>query len=128
MFRIRRVYDDITPANKDAIAEVQNILRTQFPRLLTKTVDKLPEQLRNPLKYRFRSIVFIAEGAKGKIDGFALLYHAPFLKFCYLDYLSAAKGKMGGGIGGALYERVREEAFDLKTIGLFLNVCPMTPG
>ena len=127
MFRIRRVYDDITPANKDAIAEVQNILRTQFPRLLTKTVDKLPEQLRNPLKYRFRSIVFIAEGAKGKIDGFALLYHAPFLKFCYLDYLSAAKGKMGGGIGGALYERVREEAFDLKAIGLFFECLPDDP-
>ncbi len=29
MFRIRRVYDDITPANQDAIAEVQNILRAQ---------------------------------------------------------------------------------------------------
>ncbi len=127
MFRIRRVYDDITPANKDAIAEVQNILRTQFPRLLPKIVDKLPEQLRNPLKYRFRSIVFVAEGAKGKIDGFALLYHAPFLKFCYLDYLSAAKGKMGGGIGGALYERVREEALDLKTVGLLFECLPDVP-
>jgi acetoin utilization deacetylase AcuC-like enzyme/GNAT superfamily N-acetyltransferase len=127
MFRIRRVYDDITPANKNAIAEVQNILHTQFPNLSLKTVDKLPEQLRNPLKYRFRSIVFIAEGAKGKVDGFALLYHAPFLKFCYLDYLSAAKGKAGGGIGGALYERVREEALDLQTIGLFFECLPDDP-
>ena len=127
MFRIRRVYDDITPVNKDAIAEVQNILRTQFPGLLTKTVDKLPEQLRNPLKYRFRSIVFIAEGTKGKIDGFALLYHAPFLKFCYLDYISAAEGRTGGGIGGALYERLQEEAFDLKTVGLFFECLPDDP-
>jgi acetoin utilization deacetylase AcuC-like enzyme len=127
MFRIRRVYDDITPANKNAIAEVQNILHAQFPDILLKTVDKLPEQLRNPLKYQFRSIVFIAEGPKRKIDGFALLHHAPLLKFCYLDYLSAAKGKMGGGIGGALYERVREEALDLKTIGLFFECLPDDP-
>jgi len=27
MFRIRRVYDDITPANKDAITQVQDIMR-----------------------------------------------------------------------------------------------------
>jgi len=128
MFRIRRVHDDITPANKNAIAEVQNILHTQFPNLLLNTVDKLPEHLRNPLKCRFRSIVFVAEYAKGKIDGFAVLHHAPFLKFCYLDYLFATKGKMSGGIGGALYERVREEVLDLKTIGLFFECPPDDPG
>ena len=86
MFRIRRVYDDVTPANKEAIAQVQNILRAQFPSLAKKDIAKLSEQLRNPLKYRFRSILFVAEGAKGSIDGFALLFHAPVLKFCYLDY------------------------------------------
>ncbi|HUV57153.1 MAG TPA: hypothetical protein VMV84_07980 [Dehalococcoidales bacterium] len=45
MFRIRRVYDDITPANQEAIAEIQDILRAQFPRLLKRTVAKLPDQL-----------------------------------------------------------------------------------
>jgi acetoin utilization deacetylase AcuC-like enzyme/GNAT superfamily N-acetyltransferase len=128
MFRIRRVYDDITPANKDAIAEVQNILRTQFPGLSKRDITKLPEQLRNPMKYQFRSILFVAEGMKGRIDGFALLYHAPFLKFCYIDYISTTKEKMGGGIGGALYERVREEALDLNTIGLFFECLPDDPG
>jgi GNAT superfamily N-acetyltransferase len=127
VFRIRRVYDDITPANQDAIARVQEIMRTQFPRLLDRTVAKLPEQLRNPMKYRFRSILFVAEGVKGHIDGFALLFHEPALKFCYLDYISAAKKKTGGGIGGALYERVREEALDLHTIGLFFECLPDDP-
>jgi len=127
MFRIRRVYDDVTPANKDAIIEVQKILHSQFPRLLDRTVAKLPDQLRNPLKYRFRSILFIAEGVKGHIDGFALLLHEPVLKFCYLDYISAAQQKTGGGIGGALYERVREEALDLHSIGLFFECLPDDP-
>lgn len=35
----------------------------------------MPKQLRNPLKYRFRSILFIAEGPGRHIDGFALLFH-----------------------------------------------------
>ncbi len=127
MFRIRRVYDNITPANKEAIAQVQDILRAQFPRLLNRTVNKLPEQLRNPLKYRFRAILFVAEGSKGHIDGFALLFHEPVLKFCYLDYISTSRKTMGGGIGGALYERVREEALDLNTIGLFFECLPDAP-
>jgi acetoin utilization deacetylase AcuC-like enzyme/GNAT superfamily N-acetyltransferase len=127
MFRIRRVYDDITPANQDAIAEVLQILRTQFPLLSRRDINKIPEQLRNPLKYQFRAIIFVAEGAKGKIDGFALLFHAPGLKFCYLDYISAARQMTGGGIGGALYERVREEALDLETVGLFFECLPDDP-
>ncbi len=127
MFRIRRVYDDITPANQAAIKQVQDILRMQFPLLSKRDVRKLPEQLRNPLKYRFRSILFIAEGLKGHIDGFALLFHEPTLKFCYLDYISAAERKTGGGIGGALYENVREEALDLNTIGLFFECLPDSP-
>lgn len=127
MFRIRRVYDDITPANKEAIAQVQEILRTQFPLLSRRDITKLPEQLRNPLKYRFRSILFVAEGARGRIIGFALLYHEPILKFCYLDYISAAERRTGGGIGGALYERVQEEALDLNTVGLFFECLPDDP-
>jgi len=127
MFRIRRVYDDITPANQDAIVQVQDILRTQFPLLSKRDIKKLPEQLRNPMKYRFRSILFIAEGVKGHVDGFALLFHEPTLKFCYLDYISAAERRTGGGIGGALYERVREEALDLETIGLFFECLPDEP-
>jgi acetoin utilization deacetylase AcuC-like enzyme len=128
MFRIRRVYDDITPANQDAIAQVQEILRVQFPLLSRRDIKKLPEQLRNPMKYRFRSILFVAEGIRGHINGFALLFHEPALKFCYLDYISAGPQKTGGGIGGALYERVREEALDLETIGIFFECLPDDPG
>jgi acetoin utilization deacetylase AcuC-like enzyme/GNAT superfamily N-acetyltransferase len=127
MFRIRRVQDDITPANKEAIAQVQEILRIQFHLLSKRDVSKLPEQLRNPMKYRFRSILFVAEGSKGRIIGFALLFHEPALKFCYLDYISAAERRTGGGIGGALYERVREEALDLNSIGLFFECLPDDP-
>jgi acetoin utilization deacetylase AcuC-like enzyme/GNAT superfamily N-acetyltransferase len=127
MFRIRRVYDDITPANRDAIAQVQDILRTQFPLLSRREVKKLPEQLRNPMKYRFRYILFVAEGIRGRVNGFALLLHEPTLRFCYLDYISTGPQKMGGGIGGALYERVREEALDLETIGIFFECLPDDP-
>jgi acetoin utilization deacetylase AcuC-like enzyme len=127
VFRIRRVYDDITPANREAMSQVQEILRAQFPLLPSRDIKKLPDQLRNPMKYRFRAILFVAEGLKGHVDGFALLFHEPALRFCYLDYISAGLRKTGGGIGGALYERVREEALDLGTLGLFFECLPDDP-
>jgi hypothetical protein len=77
MFRIRRVYDNVTPINKEAIAQVQDILRAQFPGLSKRDIARLPEQLRNPLKYRFRSILFVAEGVRSRVIGFSLLFHEP---------------------------------------------------
>jgi len=124
VFRIRRVYDDLTPINAEAVTQVQKILRTQFYLLSRKEIAQLPEQLRNPFKYNFRSILFVAEGSKGMVRGFALLLHEPILNFCYLDYISAAKRRTGRGIGGALYDRVREEALHLKTIGIFFECLP----
>ncbi len=127
MFRIRRVYDAVMPVNLDAILQVQHILRTQFPALSEKEISKLPEQLRNPLKYRFRTILFIAEDWRRNIKGFALLYYMPDHGFCYLDFISTTKEKMGRGVGGALYDRVREEASHQKVIGLFFECLPDDP-
>ena len=67
MFRIRRIYDDTLPVEKDAIAQVQQILLEQFPLLWQEKIAELPEQLRNPLKYRFRSILLVAEGARNRV-------------------------------------------------------------
>ena len=90
MFRIRRIYDTHVPANREAIAQVQAILREQFDGLDESDIEKLPQQLDNPLKARFRSILFVADDKQRHVRGFAMLNHAPDLKFCYLDYISAA--------------------------------------
>ena len=127
MFRIRRIYDDVLPANREAVLQVQEILRSQFSALSEETVAALPEQLRNPLKYRFRSVLFVAGNGHGKVRGFAHLMHAPDLGFCYLDFISAGVGATGRGIGGALYQRVREEAAALGACGVFFECLPDDP-
>lgn len=127
MFRIRRIYDDILPLDRNIISQVQDILRSQFSLLSEDIIRKLPDQLINPLKYRFRTILFVAEGDKGKIKGFAVLQHAPDLRFCYLDFISTAVHRTGAGIGSVLYERVREEALALNSIGLFFECLPDDP-
>ncbi len=127
MFRIRRIYDDILPVNRAAIFRAQEVLRVQFPALAEKDIAKLPEQLRNPLKYRFRSILYVADDHRGRVKGFALMLHDPDLRFCYLEYISAAEKMTGRGIGGALYERLREEALTLGSLGIFFECLPDDP-
>jgi acetoin utilization deacetylase AcuC-like enzyme/GNAT superfamily N-acetyltransferase len=127
MFSIRRIYDYVLPVNRLAVDRVQEILKEQFPLLSQRDIAKIPEQLRNPFKYRFRSILFVAEDLKGEMHGFAMLMLDPALGLCYLDFISAAKGMTGRGIGGALYERVREEAAELGVSGIFFECLPDDP-
>jgi len=126
VFAIRRVYDCSIPSDLDAVSQVQEILRTQFPLLDGEDIRKIPAQLQDPLKYRFRAILFVAEDGR-LVKGFALVLHAPDLQFCYLDFISAAQRRTGGGLGSILYERAREEALHLGCIGLFFECLPDDP-
>ncbi len=127
MFRIRIVPNDSTPANAASVRYVQDILREQFPGLGEADIESIPERLRDPLKYRFRPILMVAEDANDRMRGFALLLHAPDLHFCYLDFIATAPSRGGGGVGSALYERVREEALALGAVGVFFECLPDTP-
>ena len=127
MLRIRKVLDDVTPSNASAIAEARRILKLQFPGMDPADIDKLPDQLHNPLKYQFISRLFTAEKASGKVAGVALLLYFPKEHFCYLELLSAAPGGTGGGIGALLYDRVREEALALGAHGIYLECLPDDP-
>jgi acetoin utilization deacetylase AcuC-like enzyme/GNAT superfamily N-acetyltransferase len=127
MFRIRRIHDDTAPADRQVLTQVESILRTQFPGLSEEDFHKLAGQLRDPLRHRFRSVLFAAEDSRSQLKGFALLMHAPDLHFAYLEFISAAPGRTGGGVGGALYDRVREEARALNVVGLFFECLPDDP-
>ena len=127
MFRIRRIYDDTLAVNRSAIGQVQEILKSQFPSLDKKEIRKLPDKLRNPMKHGFRAVLLVAEDNRGRVKGFALLSHESELRFCYLDFISTAIHTAGRGIGGALYERVRQEAAALGTVGLLFECLPDDP-
>lgn len=121
MFRIRKVLDNTSPANREAIREVLAILGAQFPAARKEEFQKLPQQLNDPLRYSYRSILFVAENGVGKVKGFAMLLHLPDIGIAYLELISAAPGRTGGGIGSVLYEYVREECLLLKVKGLFFE-------
>jgi acetoin utilization deacetylase AcuC-like enzyme/GNAT superfamily N-acetyltransferase len=121
MFRIRRVYDASLEIDRQAIEQVVKILSSQFAAVPAGELRLLSQKLANPLKYQFRTILFVAENQRHEVKGCAILNHAPDLGFCFLDYISVKPGRGAGGIGGALYERVREECRTLGVHGLFME-------
>ncbi len=127
MFRIRTVVSDIYPRDKEAIEQVKEILKSHFSAVDAEKFDLIPEQLRNPLKYKFTTKLFVADDYSGMVKGFAFLYYAPDLGFCFLDYIATRKDVISGGVGGALYQRVREEGRNLKASGLFFECLPDEP-
>ena len=124
MLSIRRIYDDVLPINKEILAQVKEILRSRFGAVSEEEIESIGEKLRNPFKHRFRTILYVAERLGGRVVGFALLLHEPEIGFTYLDWIAMATGRSGGGIGGALYEKVRQESVILKVKGLFFECLP----
>ncbi|MGE0609226.1 MAG: GNAT family N-acetyltransferase [Pirellulales bacterium] len=124
MFRIRRIHDDVLPVNQSALREVRQIFMEQFSAAPAEDVENLADRLRNPFKKRFRTILFVAENSRHKVTGFAIVLHDPEIGFCYLDYLATSTTAPGRGIGGAIYEHVRDEAFNLGAKGIFFECLP----
>ncbi len=127
MINLRQVLNDQAEADLDALRQVQQIIREQFPAIKAEKIEKIPEELNNPLKYKYRTILIVAESLQRVVQGFVLLNYAPDLNFCFLDFIATSKAKTGIGIGGVLYERVRDECHYLGVIGLFFECLPDDP-
>ena len=54
--------------------------------------------------------------------------HATDIGFCYLDFIAAGKTMTGQGLGGALYERVRDEALNMGASCILMECLPDDPG
>ncbi|MBN1568223.1 MAG: histone deacetylase family protein [Acidobacteria bacterium] len=129
MFRIRRIYDDSLQIDRDQIEQSLSILRAQFSLVGEEEIRKIPDLLKKPDKRHFLAMLFVADDIRTKcVQGFALVLHDVDLNYFFLDYISAMKGMTGRGTGGALYERVREEASQAGVVGVFFECLPDDPG
>lgn len=127
MFRIRQITSPSLPVNQREIQQVLRMAGERLPGLPDSETSALPEKLSNPLKYKFRTMLFVADDLRGTVHGFAIVSHAPDVSFCILDLLVSAREASIGGVGGALYSRVREIVRGLNVTGLFFECLPDDP-
>ncbi len=127
MLRIRKISNPYAESNLQKIGEVVEIVKAQFPGISDVKASEFIEQLVNPFKYKFLTTLFIAEDIHDNLRGFAILMYMSDLHFCYLDFIAITPGTSSTGIGGALYQRVREEALILNAKGVFFECLPDDP-
>jgi acetoin utilization deacetylase AcuC-like enzyme len=127
MIRIRKIVNPLLEVNKRRIAEVKEEIISHFYALSEEKATEFIEQLLDPLKFQSLTSLFVAEDINNNLKGFALLMYMPDINFCYLDFIAVTLSKSSSGIGGALYERVREEATALKSNGVFFECLPDDP-
>jgi acetoin utilization deacetylase AcuC-like enzyme/GNAT superfamily N-acetyltransferase len=127
MLRIRKISNPFLRENREAVAKIRELVKTQFPGVDTEKIDGIDNQMADPVGYKYLSLLFIADDHRGNIRGFAILLFMSDLKFCYLDFIAVIPGTYSSGVGGALYERVREEANSLGSHGVFFETLPDDP-
>lgn len=124
MLRIQYIQDTISESSNFYISQVQEIIRRQMPNESEKGIEAITDYLQNPMKYRFRAMLYVADDYAGAVRGFALSLHFSDLDFFLLDYLVAKGGDKSQGLLETLYRRVREDAIALQAQGLFIESGP----
>ncbi len=123
MIKIRVLNSPYFLLSKDRIQQVQQLFKESFPNMAAYS-ERIPALLYNPVQYGFRSSLLIAEGALNRVDAFALVIHFAETRSSFLDFFATRKDIRGGGIGGALYEAVRELCQEMGDKGIYLEVQP----
>ena len=110
MFRMNRISDEDTAANRVAVAQVQALLRRRGTLLSEQEIAGIPARLRNPVGHGCRTVLLVAGNPEHGVQGAALVSNFAAPAFCLLELLVGANGALSGSLGRALFERVREEA------------------
>ena len=109
------------------LAEVQRIFRSYFGAANGGYAEKIPDLLRRPVELGHRTIIITAEDPRGGVLAFAMAFHYTDINATLLDYIVVDPVVRQRGIGGALYEALREYLGRLGTRGLYLEVRPDDP-
>ena len=123
--RFVHVFDADLDARR--VAEVQRIFRSYFGQASGGYAERIPDLLRQPVEQGHRTIIITAEDPRGGVLAFAMAFHYPDINATLLDYIVVDPAVRQRGIGGALYEALREYLGRLGTRGLYLEVRPDDP-
>jgi ribosomal protein S18 acetylase RimI-like enzyme len=121
MFRISHVLGTHREHDRRCIAEVQALLITAFPDL-ADVPDYVERKLAEQTTRVYPTILLTAHGPGDRVMGFALADFFEWIGYAYLDFIVTQAEQRGRGLGGGLYEALRQDMMARGSKGLFLEV------
>jgi acetoin utilization deacetylase AcuC-like enzyme/GNAT superfamily N-acetyltransferase len=122
MFRISHVIGATREQDRRTLAEVQLLFEDAFPELAADEPDYIIRKLTDQTTRGYPSILLVAHGDRDVVHGFAVADMFESVGYAYLDFIVTESSHRGRGVGGALYEALREELESRNALGLFLEV------
>jgi acetoin utilization deacetylase AcuC-like enzyme/GNAT superfamily N-acetyltransferase len=82
---------------------------------------KIIHTLENKTEYDYEPILIVADDENQNVKAFTYCVYFPDVKYAYLDYIASLPEEKSKGIGGALYEALREFLANKGAKGIFLE-------
>ncbi|HEV3163299.1 MAG TPA: GNAT family N-acetyltransferase, partial [Isosphaeraceae bacterium] len=120
MFRISHVFGTHREYDRRCLAQIQELFEAAFPDLADDHTY-ISRKLEDQAARGYPSILLVAHGDADRVIGFALADFFESIGFAYLDYIVTQAEQRGRGLGGALYEALREDLVARGARGLFLE-------
>jgi acetoin utilization deacetylase AcuC-like enzyme/ribosomal protein S18 acetylase RimI-like enzyme len=120
MFRISHVISTHRESDRRLLDGVNALFKDAFPDLAADE-GYIERKLVEQTARGYPCILLVAEGPGDHIIGFALIDFFESIGYAYLDFLVTSQAQRGRGLGGALYEALREDLIARGALGLFLE-------
>jgi acetoin utilization deacetylase AcuC-like enzyme/ribosomal protein S18 acetylase RimI-like enzyme len=121
MFRISHVIGIHREHDRRLLDQIQDLFAAAFPDL-GDDEDYIERKLVDQTARGYPCILLAAHGDADRVIGFALADFFETIGYAYLDFIVTEAAQRGRGLGGALYEALREELIARGAFGLFLEV------
>lgn len=120
---LRRIRSAADLRRLDKVTEFH---RLEFPSS-PHHMESIRKRLMRPLKVDYAVTLVTAESATGEVLGFGFYDHFPDLGLSYLEYIVTSPRQRGQGVGGGIYEAMRESLLYDGSDGLLFEVNPDDP-
>jgi len=120
MFRISHIFGTHRDKDRKRLAEVQALFQAAFP-TLADDPGYIARKLEEQAARGYPSILLVAHGPGDRVLGFALADYFESIGYAYLDFIVTHVEQRGRGLGGALFEALREDLIARGAQGLFLE-------
>lgn len=124
MIRFRHVVEPSSSANQLILRSARLLFRQAFPDE-PEGIDRIVRMLKNRARLDFEPILLVSLDRKGQLTGLCFVFYFNEIKFGYLQYLASDPRQSQRGIGGALYEALREFLAAKGARGLLLDIPPV---
>lgn len=103
------------------LEKVTEFYRLEFPST-PQFMDSIRDRLTHPLRVDYAVTLVTAEDGAGNVLGFAFYDHFPDIGLSYMEYIVTGPRQRSQGVGGALYEAIRESLVYDGSDGLVFEV------